>query len=225
MLATDAKVKVWDICLRLFHWSLAILFVLSAYSAFQDKFGIYADIHFQAGYTILILVAWRIIWGFVGSETARFTGFVKSPAAAIRHLRAMVRGEPYRETGHSALAGYSILLMLLLLFAQAVMGLFATDGMLFSGPLSSEVAGSVRSSLTTWHKLLGRILIGLVGLHVTVILLYAIVKRANLIWPMITGRAGHAAAGTTPKLVSAWIGILLFIVAGGIVCSIVFVLI
>ncbi len=221
---TAASIKVWDICLRLFHWSLAVLFVLSAYSAFQDKFGVYADMHFLAGYTTLILVVWRIMWGLVGSDTARFSRFVASPAAAMRHLTSMLKGDPYQEVGHSALAGYSILLMLVLLLTQALMGLFASDGMIFSGPLSNEVSSSLRSDLTTWHKLLGRILIGLVCLHVLAIVAYAAFKRVNLVWPMIVGKRRAAEPTAQPQLKPAWLGLLCFVAAGAVVCTAVFVL-
>lgn len=224
MTETPRKVQVWDMCLRLFHWSLAILFALSAYSAFQDKFGIYADMHFYAGYTILILVAWRIIWGFVGSETARFSRFVGSPRAAIKHLQSMITGTPYSEVGHSPLAGYSVLLMLLLLLAQAIMGLFATDGMIFSGPLSRTVSGAMSSDLTSWHKLLGLALIYLIGLHIFVICLYGFVKKANLVWPMIVGKARLGAGQEAPAMRSNWLGFVLFFAAGGVVCTLVFVI-
>ena len=220
---TDGKVKVWDICLRLFHWSLAILFLLSSYSAFQDKFGIYADMHFLSGYTILILVVWRLMWGVVGSETARFTRFVGSPKAAINHLVSMLRGEPYEAVGHSPLAGYSVLLMLILLFAQATMGLFASDGMLFSGPLTRVVDSSLRSDLTSWHKLLGLVLIGVIVMHVLAVFCYAFIKRVNLIWPMITGSA-KLDDGQQPVIKPMWQGLIAFVAAGGLVCTLVFVL-
>lgn len=221
---SEKKIKVWDGGIRLFHWSLAVLFVLSAYSAFQDKFGPYADMHFYAGYSILILVIWRILWGFFGSETARFSSFVKSPMAAVRHLKAMFGGEPYTEVGHSPLAGFSVVLMLVLLLVQAVMGLFASDGMIFSGPLAQDVAGSLSSDLTSWHKLLGKILIGLIIVHVVVVMLYGVLKRVNLVWPMIVGKAPSFAADTEPEFRPVWLGLVVFIAAGALVCTVVFVL-
>lgn len=220
---TDGNVKVWDICLRLFHWALAILFVLSSYSAFQDKFGIYADMHFLSGYTILILVVWRLIWGFVGSETARFAKFVGSPKAAVTHLLSMLRGEPYKTVGHSPLAGYSVLLMLILLLAQATMGLFASDGMIFSGPLTRAVDSSMRSDLTSWHRLLGVTLIWVVALHVLVVLCYAFLKRVNLVWPMISGNA-QSQGLRAPTIKPMWQGLIAFVAAGGLVCTLVFLL-
>lgn len=222
--AAKTKIKVWDGGIRLFHWALAVLFCLSCYSAFQDKFGIHADIHFYAGYNILILVIWRILWGVWGSETARFSHFVKSPIVALHHLLATVRGAPYTEVGHSPMAGFSVLLMLILLLAQAVMGLFASDGMIFSGPLSADVSSSVASDLTTWHKLLGRILIGLVAVHISAVLFYVVFKRVNLVWPMITGHVRAEEGTRPPRVRSIWLALGLFLVAGGGVCAWVFVL-
>ena len=218
-----SKVKVWDICLRLFHWSLAILFVLSSYSAFQDKFGMYADMHFLSGYIILILVIWRLMWGFMGSETARFSKFIGSPKAALNHMISMFRGEPYQTLGHSPLAGYSVILMLILLLAQATMGLFASDGMLFSGPLTRVVDSGMRSDLTSMHKLLGLVLIGLVSLHVAAVLCYAAFKRVNLVWPMIVGTI-KTSDKPQPAMKPVWLGLVTFVLAGWLVCSLVFLL-
>lgn len=219
---TQKKIKVWDGAVRLFHWVLVVVFCLSAYSAFQDKFGIYADMHLNAGIAIIILVVWRIAWGIAGSETARFRHFVKSPSIVIQHLKHTFSKLPYREIGHNPLGGLSVILMLFLLLAQALMGLFASDGMIFSGPLARDVAGSLSSDLTTWHKLLGRILIGVVVFHVVVVLLYAALKRVNLIWPMITGTTKSDSEVTAPKMRPAWQALILFFAAGAAVCLSIF---
>ncbi len=218
----DKKIKVWDIATRLFHWALAVLFCLSAYSAFQDKFGLYADMHRNAGVTILILVAWRILWGIVGSDTARFSHFIKSPRAVFQHLKQSFSSLPYKTIGHNPLGGLSVALMLVLLLAQAIMGLFASDGMIFSGPLSREVSGSLSSDLTNWHELLGRILIGVVAFHVLVVLMYGVFKRVNLIWPMISGNTSGEPSTLAPRMKPGWLALLLFIVVGATVCLSVF---
>ncbi len=218
----NKTVKVWDAGIRLFHWALAILFCLSAYSAFQDKFGIYADIHLNAGIATLMLVIWRIVWGVVGSDTARFSQFVKSPTAGFAHLKKMVAGLPYKAIGHNPLGGLSVVLMLVLLLAQASMGLFASDGMIFSGPLSREVTGSLSSDLTSWHALLGRILIGIVAFHVLVVLVYGVFKRANLIWPMISGNISAEPSASVPIMKPGWLALLLFFAVGAAVCLSVF---
>ncbi len=218
----DKKTKIWDAPTRIFHWLLAVLFCLSAYSAFQDKFGIYADMHQNAGVAILILVVWRVVWGGVGSETARFSQFVKNPADAFTHLKQMLAGLPYTAVGHNPLGGLSVVLMLALLLAQTAMGLFASDGMIFSGPLSREVTGALSSTLTGWHELLGRILIGVAVFHVVVVLLYWLVKRANLIWPMITGNAVTQGSESAPVIKPGWQALLLFIAVGAVVCLSIF---
>ncbi len=215
-------IKVWDAGIRLFHWTLAILFCLSAYSAFQDKFGIYADMHLNAGIATLILVVWRIVWGVVGSDTARFSQFVKSPTAGFAHLKQMAAGLPYRAIGHNPLGGLSVVLMLVLLLAQASMGLFASDGMIFSGPLSMKVSGALSSSLTSWHALLGRVLIGVVAFHVLVVLVYGIFKRVNLVWPLISGNTGVDPSASAPIMKPGWLALLLFIAVGATVCLSVF---
>ena len=215
-------IKIWDVGIRLFHWALVILFCLSAYSAFQDKFGIYANMHLYAGIATLMLVIWRILWGVVGSDTARFSQFVKSPAAGFAHLKQMLAGLPYKSIGHNPLGGLSVVLMLVLLLAQASMGLFASDGMIFSGPLSAKVAGSLASDLTEWHALLGRILIGVVVFHVLVVLVYGALKRVNLVWPMISGKIEGDSSVSAPTMKPGWFALLLFIAIGATVCLSVF---
>jgi len=204
------KTKVWDIGTRLFHWLLAISFGLSVYSAFQDKFGIYADMHLYAGLAILVLVVWRIVWGFVGSETSRFSQFVKSPQHTLRYLTASTTPP----IGHNPLGGYSVLLMLLLLLAQASLGLFASDDMLFSGPLSAH-AGAAAGDIRDIHALLGRILMAVVALHLTAVFWYSIRHKAKLIWPMLTGFKTLDENEKSPAIKSPWLaaGVLLIVLA------------
>jgi len=200
------KIKVWDIGTRLFHWSLVVLFALSAFSAFQDKFDIYADMHLFSGFGILVLVVWRIVWGFWGSETSRFRQFVKSPKTVIAALKA--GDNP--PVGHSAVGGYSVLLMLLLLLAQTCLGMFASDDMLFSGPLSDH-AGAAAADIRDIHALLGRILMGVVFLHIAAILWYLLVRKINLIWPMVAGCKAVEEDVESQKFVSFWFAAIIFL--------------
>ncbi|SDD22572.1 cytochrome b/b6 domain-containing protein [Kordiimonas lacus] len=196
--APQEGVKIWDIALRLFHWALVVAFAFSAWSAFQDKFGIYANMHTYAGVCVLILVCWRILWGLAGSESARFTSFVRGPKAIMGYLK---HGDAAKCPGHNPLGAWSVVLMLLLLLAQAVMGLFATDDMFFSGPLSDQ-AGDWAGRLTRWHKQTGLVLLALAGLHILVVLYYTLIKKAGLVRAMITGT--KPAAKRAPKLASPW---------------------
>ncbi len=207
------KVKVWDIAVRLFHWVLVILFALSVYSAFQDKFGVYGNMHTWAGISILVLVLWRLFWGLLGSETARFTHFVKGPRA----VRAYLYGEKQAGLGHNPLGGWSVILMLLLLLVQAVLGLYATDAMLFSGPLADSIDGDLSEELTEVHEVLGFILMGLVCVHISVVLFYLFFKKLNLILPMITGFQFYDDEVSSPNLRSSWVAApTLFIIGAGV---------
>jgi len=208
-------IKVWDGGTRLFHWVLVILFSLSAYSAFQDKFGIYADMHRWSGYSVLTLVSWRILWGFVGSETARFGHFLKGPSATIKYAKSAFKKAPYRWVGHNPLGAWSVLLMLVLLLAQAVMGLYATDDMIFSGPLSDTISSSLAGTLTGWHKTIGFTLFGLVGLHLLVIVLVAVRRDTNLVLPMISGHKKDAAGETAPIMRPSWLALISFFIVAG----------
>jgi len=202
------KIKVWDGPLRLFHWALVTAFALSIYSAFQDKFGIYADMHLYAGVTILGLVSWRILWGVIGSETARFTSFIKGPKAIRAYLRVKRKpGEPYPWVGHNPLGALSVTAMLTLLLVQSLLGLFASDDMLFSGPFSDK-AGGKAGLITGIHETIGYILIGLVALHILVIIGYA-ARRVNLIAPMIAGTKRAVEGTPAPKMASPLLAMVL----------------
>lgn len=204
------RVKVWDGPTRLFHWGLVVLFALSTYSAFQDKFGIYANMHLFSGVAIIALLVWRILWGFVGSETSRFSHFVRGPKATANYCRDAVNGRPTQEIGHNPLGAISVCLMLFLLLAQAVMGLFASDAMFFYGPFSDSIDGGLSGDLTGIHKLLGYGLLGLVALHILAILLYRLVRSTDLLTPMITGWKRVSSERAVPLLASPWRAVLLF---------------
>jgi cytochrome b len=182
------KIKVWDIPTRLFHWALVILFAMSSYSAFESKFGFYGDMHLYSGVAIIALLIWRIIWGLVGSETARFQTFEKGPKAAIDYLKGDYTA---KVAGHNPVGGYSTILMIVLILTQAILGLFSNDGMLFSGPFSLD-AGEYSDVITDIHEILGLALLYIIGFHVFSIFVYLFVKKKNLVWPMIIGRAAYS---------------------------------
>ncbi len=215
------RVKVWDITVRLFHWALVVAFGFSVFSAFQDKIMTgYDDMHRISGITILILVLFRIFWGFIGSDTARFSQFLRGPKATLAHIR----GKGAETYGHNPIGGWSVMLMLLLLLVQSCMGLFATDAMFFEGPLSPK-AGDYAGLITAIHRIVGYSLIGLVGLHIAAIIFYTLVKKINLVRPMITGWKSvnpDQVLAAAPKSRSSLWAILLFIATGGLVCLSIF---
>ena len=193
---------VWDLPIRLFHWSLVLLFGFSWWSARTH----HMDWHRVSGISILGLVIFRLLWGVFGTETARFAQFVKGPATIWRYLRGGARTAP-APPGHNPLGGWAVMGLLLSLGAQIAFGLFAVDvDGIESGPLSYLVDFSLGRSAARLHATGFNLLLGLILLHIAAIAFYLLVRRKNLIWPMLTGRETipAARAGTVAKTVSPW---------------------
>jgi cytochrome b len=174
------RVRVWDLPLRLFHWTLFVLVVVAFVSA---QVGGNAMVwHGRAGIAVLGLVVFRIVWGFVGSTYARFASFVHGPTAIRSYLKGQWNG-----LGHNPLGAVSVLALLTLLAVQAATGLFADDEIAFQGYLYPLVSTNASSNLTGIHKLFEPLLIFLVSAHLLAIAFYLRVKKTNLVKPMITG--------------------------------------
>ena len=133
------RLKVWDPWIRLVHWSIVILLPFSYWTAVTSRF----DWHFLSGYAILALLLFRIAWGLVGSQTARFRHFLRSPLEALRHLGHLRRRAAAVEIGHNAAGGWMVLLLFLLLLIQAFSGLSSTALIYTRGPLAGAAAGFV----------------------------------------------------------------------------------
>ncbi len=205
-LETLKTVVVWDLPTRLFHWTLVALMIAQWLTAEESST---MDWHVWGGYAVLALVLFRLIWGFVGSETARFSDFVRGPGAALEYVRALLRGETPHYLGHNPLGAWSIVAMLVLLLAQAGTGLFATDDILIEGPLYAWVSKDTSDWLTSIHKLNFNLLLLVIAVHLSAVLFYLLVKRENLIHPMLSGykRLPSELAGQAPRLVSPWRGL------------------
>jgi cytochrome b len=174
------KVKVWDLPLRLFHWLLAAAVAVAFVSA---EIGGNAMVwHGRAGLAVVGLIAFRVVWGFLGSTYARFANFVHGPTT----IRAYLQGE-WEALGHNPLGALSVLALLTLLAAEAATGLFANDDISYQGYLYSLVGANLSERLTGIHKLFEPALITLVTLHLGAIAFYMRVKKHNLVKPMITG--------------------------------------
>lgn len=210
--AASSSVQVWDLPLRVFHW-LLVLAILAAY--LTGEFGGSAWIvwHGRIGAAVLGLLIFRILWGFVGNEHARFRNFLPTPRRVIDYVQGRWQGH-----GHNPLGALSVIAMLLLIGAQVTTGLFANDDITFTGPLAASVAKSTSDSLTAWHQLIFNWLAGAIGLHVAAIAAYYWLRGVNLVGPMVTGRKAVAVPAVVPPL--AWwrfalaAGLSLFIVVG-----------
>lgn len=205
-------VKVWDLPTRLFHWTLVVLMLVQWLTAENSDTMTY---HIWGGYTVLTLVLFRLIWGFIGSDTVRFSDFVRGPKAALSYLKALLRGETPLYLGHNPMGGWSILAMLALLLIQAATGLFANDDITVEGPLYGWVSKSTSDWLTTIHKFNFNLLLLVIGIHIGAVLFYLLIKRENLVHPMFSGvkRLPAEMLTSTPRIVSPWLGLAVLIVA------------
>jgi cytochrome b len=178
-------VPVWDIWIRLFHWGLL---AAVAASFFTDQIAD-MDSHYIAGLVVLGLVVFRLLWGVVGSPTARFGRFIRGPGAALSYLRYAAGRRPSFSFGHNPAGALMVVALLLALLVQAVSGLFNTDDIIFEGPLHDNAGSAVTDLMGDLHEVFGNLILTLVGLHVLVVLLYRLVKGENLLRAMILGRA------------------------------------
>lgn len=180
------RVLVWDLPTRLFHWLLVVLVAVSFVTAKMG--GTAMQYHEWSGVAILVMVAFRFLWGFWGGTSSRFAAFVRGPRKVFAYARSLPGKTHEPHLGHNPMGGWSILAMLASLFIQAGTGLFATDDILTEGPLFHLVSTNTSQWLTRIHHFNLNILIGLIALHLAAIVLYWLVKRENLVLPMITGR-------------------------------------
>ncbi|NTV71410.1 MAG: cytochrome B [Azonexaceae bacterium] len=175
-----SRQRIWDLPTRLFHWSLVGAIVFAVVSGKIG--GNWIEWHGRSGLFILGLIIFRVIWGFVGSPTARFANFIRGPRA----IKAYLKGE-WHGVGHNPLGALAVIGLLTLTAIQVFSGLFANDDIAFAGPLATLVSTELSGQITGAHVWLFNGLLAVVGLHVAAIVFYARVKKTNLVLPMITG--------------------------------------
>lgn len=180
---TDS-IRVWDLPTRLFHWLLVSAIIGSVVTA---QLGGNAMIwHFRCGFTIATLLLFRLVWGLVGGRWSRFASFIYSPGTVIRYLKG--QGRPEHAIGHNPLGAASVFAMLVVLIAQVSTGVVSDDEIAAVGPFAKFVSNATVSMATTYHKAYGKwLLLALVVLHLGAILFYFLVRRKNLVKPMLTG--------------------------------------
>jgi len=180
-------VRVWDPLLRIFHWSLAIC-VAAAWGLGQFGPDV-MTLHFYFGYAVLGLLAFRLLWGFIGPEHARFASFTYRPAEILRYAGQMLRRSPSYWRGHNPVGGLFAILILLILAVHAASGLFVDpEDYINAGPFADLVGTDAARTALAWHSTLSWVVLGVVVLHVAAIAFYLRWKREDLIRPMITGR-------------------------------------
>lgn len=183
-------VAVWDLPVRLVHWLIVLLVPFSWWTAEEEMMAW----HYRSGLAILGLLVFRLVWGVIGSSTARFSSFVRGPRTILDY----VRGRAEFVLGHNPLGALSVLALLAMLCVQVGLGLFAADeDGLESGPLAHLIDGDTAEEVAELHETSFDVLKILILLHVAAILYHLLVRRKNIVAPMVTGRT-PAPAGMQP---------------------------
>lgn len=209
------RVRVWDVPVRLVHWLVVVLVAACWWTAETG----HLEWHRWAGYGALGLVLFRIYWGFVGGETARFSHFVRGPRAVAAYGRTLLSKTHAATLGHNPMGGWSVLALIGLLLAESVLGLFAVDiDGVESGPLSWMVSFDLGRLAAKWHHLLFNGLLALIVLHVAAVAFYLLVRRENLVGAMVGGfKRGEGAA---PRFASPWRAVVGALLAAALIWAI-----
>jgi cytochrome b len=181
---------VWDLPLRVTHWLLVIT-VAGAWATHYAGTQ-WFEWHERLGYATLVLVVFRIAWGFVGTRHARFASFLRGPSAIVDYVRGRAGAEP---AGHNPLGALSVVVMLAALLFQASTGLFANDEIANAGPFYGWISQETSNRLTGLHEANSEFLLVLLVLHVAAIVWYAAVRRRRLVPAMLTGRKDDVPPG------------------------------
>ncbi len=174
------RIRVWDLPTRLFHWALVLIVFLAWFTG--DVLESSMELHQWLGIAMVGLIGFRLTWGLVGSRYARFSQFVAKPA----QVKAYLKGD-WKGVGHNPLGGWSVVVMLLLLTAMVLTGLFANNDADFTAPLAFMVTSDVSSFLTRVHHLVFKLLFVVIGLHILAVFAYKWILGKDLIQPMIDG--------------------------------------
>ncbi len=181
----DRRVFVWDVPVRLFHWTLLVLMVaLVITGEFLDDV---IELHATLGHAALTLVLFRLMWGAVGSSYARFPQFVRGPGVVISYVRSLMSRRSEHVVGHNPLGGYMVMVLLIAVLSQAILGLFANDDLLFDGPFAYMVSKEISNLMTGLHEDLFHVLLVLVSLHVAAVVWHKLFMGENLLTAMFTG--------------------------------------
>jgi cytochrome b len=168
---SSGRIRVWDIGVRLFHWSLVGTVILT-YFLIDPR-----QTHRTLGYIVLGLIAFRLVWGFVGTRHARFVDFIPGPARLLGYLRDMLRGREERYLGHNPAGSVMVIILLITLCAVGITGYMMGMDAYFGQAWVEES-----------HKLLVNILVVLVGCHVAGVIYSSWRHRENLVKSMLTGK-------------------------------------
>ena len=203
---SDKPPVLWDLPTRIGHWLIVVCIPLSWWSAENENY----DLHQWLGFTVIVVVVSRILWGIVGSPHSRFSDFLVGPGRIIDYLR----GGRAVSAGHNPLGGWSVVLLLLLLLLQAISGLFNSDDVFFNGPLYPAASVAVRDAMGEVHEVAFWLLIALISLHIIAVLYHQCRLREPLLQAMLRGRAAGRSGRASP--VPGWRALLVVLVVSAL---------
>ncbi len=183
---SNNEIKVWDLPIRMFHWSLASCFII-AYLTEDD----FISLHSYAGYTILGLILFRLIWGFIGTPHARFSDFTQSPKTVLAYLKQTTTFRAERYIGHNPAGGAMVIALLIALSLTTLTGLATYGAEQSAGPLAgvmNELPISIGKSAEELHEFLANFTLLLILFHIAGVLVASFQHGENLIRSMLTGR-------------------------------------
>jgi cytochrome b len=193
--ATD-RTLVWDLPTRVFHWTLAAMFAAAWLTADSERL---RDLHMLLGYTAAGLVAFRLVWGVVGTRYARFASFPLAPSAAVRYLKSLLSTSPQHHFGHNPAGSWAVVGLLALIASTALSGWAHAMEL---GPKWLEDV----------HEGFANATLALVSVHIAAVLVSSVLHRENLVRAMITGfKPGRGPAAAGPR----WFVALLLVAAIG----------
>jgi cytochrome b len=194
----EDEIKVWDIGVRVFHWSLVVLFFISYVSGDEESL-----LHVYSGYGVLGLVVFRVVWGVVGTKYARFSNFIVGPKTAALYARSLLTSRPVHYLGHNPIGGWMVIALLILLIATSWSGLvlYGAEG---HGPLANQQVSIMSLAHANgddneerddegdefWeeiHEALAQVTLLFVFMHIGGVLIGSMLHRENLIKAMVTG--------------------------------------
>ncbi len=214
----DAGVEtaVWDAAVRVVHWLLVLLLVALLATGFAGDD--WLAWHMRAGYAMLTLVLFRVLWGFAGSANARFRAFVRGPRAVRGYVRSLRMRAHEAYATHNPLGGWMVIALLAALLVQCGLGLFTNDDILYEGPLAHRVTKALSDALSSVHRRGWWLIVALACVHIGAVAAYYAMLRDNLVRPMFTGRkrlpAGAVADAAEARASMLRAGVLLALCAG-----------
>lgn len=203
---------VWDLPTRLFHWG----FVVSIVGAYISGERRAIDAHEYFGLAACGLLVFRLIWGFVGHETARFKNFIKSPRLIFAYLTEILRRQTTPHAGHNPLGALAVIALLGLMGAMSVTGLWTGDDILYEAPLTT-LAPDLAAPMGAWHQRLHVLVIPLVALHGLALLVHRLWLGEKLVSRMVSG--GDTGTLPAPKRTKAGLALLSLCVGGALSLS------